>query len=158
SGADHLGFGVSPGGGVTGQALSPSVTVQVLDQFGNVVAGDNGRVVTVAVASGPGAIAAGSTTMGSDIAGVATFSNLVLTASGGYTLSATTPGLPSATSAAFTVGAFADNFNRPNSSTLGPNWTTVTGTVGVLSNQLAVTGSGIGLAVYNTVPLGSSYA
>ena len=39
--AHHLGFGVQPSNSLAGQTISPAVTVQVLDQFGNVVTSDN---------------------------------------------------------------------------------------------------------------------
>src|SRR5205814_2212749 len=78
AGADHLGFGVQPSTTVAGVAISPAVTVQVFDQFGNFASNDNSGQVTLSVASGPGGFAPTSTTTASVSAGVATFSNLIL--------------------------------------------------------------------------------
>ena len=67
------------------------------------VSADNTHQVTLSVASGPGGFAAGSTTAVTVSSGVATFSNLVLTAAGGYALAAGAAGLTGANSAGFTV-------------------------------------------------------
>ena len=75
----------------------------MLDQFGNLVSTDNSDQVSVV--SVPGSLTSGSTSRVTVSGGVATFSNLVLTKVGTYTLSANTPGLTSATSASFGVGA-----------------------------------------------------
>jgi uncharacterized repeat protein (TIGR01451 family) len=76
----------------TGLTL-PSVAVQVLDAFGNVVTSDNSDVVSVGIASGPGPFAAGSTLTATVHNGVATFSNLKLIEPGTYTLSELVPTL-----------------------------------------------------------------
>ena len=52
AGADHLGFGVQPSTTVAGVAVSPAVTVQVFDQFGNFASNDNSGQVTLTL-SGP---------------------------------------------------------------------------------------------------------
>ena len=87
-GASQLVLQQSPTSGTPGQALSPSVKVAVEDAFGNVVTSDK-STVTIAVASGPGGFAAGSTTSVAAVSGVATFSNLILGLAGTYTLKAT---------------------------------------------------------------------
>jgi hypothetical protein len=102
--ADHLAFAVPPGNGTTGVALSPAVQVQVLDKFGNLETGDSSDQVTLAVASGPGGLAGGSTTTVTVSGGVATFSNLVLNTRGTYTLSQSATGnLIGPNSASFVV-------------------------------------------------------
>jgi len=88
--AVKLGFATQPLGTPTGVTL-PAVTVQVLDQYGNLVTTDNTDSVTVAVASGPGPFTAGSTTTAAVHNGVATFANLTLVVPGSYTLSALVP-------------------------------------------------------------------
>ena len=76
----------SPTTGTAGQALSTAVKVAVTDAFGNVVTSDT-STVAIAVASGPGGFAVGSTTSVAAVNGVATFSNLILDTAGSYTLS-----------------------------------------------------------------------
>ena len=87
--ADHLAFGQQPINTTAGVAISPAVTVQVLDQFGNLVTTDTSNV-TVAIGNNPAAgtpRAARPTVAASG--GVATFSNLSIDKVGsGYTLTA----------------------------------------------------------------------
>ena len=93
-----------PATGTAGNALS-SVTVVVEDQFGNVVTTDS-STVTISVASGPGGFATGSTISMAVLNGVATFSNLILTTAGSYTLSASDGSLTSSgPSTAITLNA-----------------------------------------------------
>ncbi len=92
----------TPTTGTAGQALSPSLSAAVEDAFGNVVT-SNTSTVTIAVASGPGGLTAGSTTSVAAVSGVATFSNLVLDTSGSYTLSVSESGLTGATTGAISV-------------------------------------------------------
>jgi parallel beta-helix repeat protein/predicted outer membrane repeat protein len=89
----HLSFGTQPGTSLAGQLISPAVTVRILDQFNNLLAGDNTDQVTVAVASGPGTFSAESTTTVTASGGVATFSNLSILTPGTYTLSEFVTGL-----------------------------------------------------------------
>jgi hypothetical protein len=105
---DHLQFGVQPSDTVAGVAISPAVTVRLLDSFGRLVSGDNTDQVTLTVASGPGSFAAGSTLTVTASGGIATFSNLVLTAAGQYTLGDTaTGGVSGPVSSFFQVYALA---------------------------------------------------
>jgi RHS repeat-associated protein len=91
-----------PGSGTAGSALSPAVTVEVEDQFGNVLTG-NTSTVTLAVGTGPGGFASGSTTSVATVNGVATFTNLLLDTEGTYTLSASDGALAGATSGSIVV-------------------------------------------------------
>jgi hypothetical protein len=100
--AARMRFLVQPANTPTGDVLPP-LSVQILDLSGNVVTTDNTDTVTISVASGPGALTAGSTLTAAVRNGVATFSNLVLTAPGIYTLSAVVPSYFIAASAPFTV-------------------------------------------------------
>ena len=62
-----------------GVADSPSITVEVEDQFGNIVTSDSSNV-TLAVASGPGSLSGTVTVAASG--GIATFSNIILDSAG----------------------------------------------------------------------------
>jgi hypothetical protein len=99
--ASKLAFNQQPSSTTAGQAIVPAVTVQVLDQFGNVVATDTSNV-SIAISSG-GVLSGASTATVAAVAGVATFSNLVPTKAGTFTLSASDGTLTGATSNNFTV-------------------------------------------------------
>ncbi|MBS2022035.1 MAG: Ig-like domain-containing protein [Deltaproteobacteria bacterium] len=90
--------------GVAGQALtgaSGPLEVALVDSFGNLVPGAQAQV-TLAL-DGPAATLAGTSTQDS-AAGVAAFGGLHIDhAASGYTLSASAPGLASATSTAFSI-------------------------------------------------------
>jgi hypothetical protein len=97
--AAQLLFTTQPVTTVAGVTLS-NVVVTVEDAFGNVVTSDNSNV-TIALASGEGAL--GNTLTVAAVNGVATFSDLVLTTAGEYTLAATDGSLASATSSGFSI-------------------------------------------------------
>jgi hypothetical protein len=102
--ADHLTFNVQPTNTTAGTAISPAVTVDVLDSFGNLVTADNSDQLTITVASGPGGFATGSTASLTASGGVATFANLVLDTAGAYTLGESgSGGLTGANSSSFAV-------------------------------------------------------
>jgi hypothetical protein len=88
-----------------GQAFNPGVMVAVQDAYGNAVT--SGASITLAVNSGPAGFASGSTLSATAVNGVATFSNLILTAAGSYTLSASASSLTSGISTAITVNPAA---------------------------------------------------
>jgi subtilase family serine protease len=100
---DKLAFQQAPTTGGAGAALS-TIKVAIEDQNGQVVTTDN-STVAIAVASGPGNFAAGSTLTAQAVNGVATFSNLVLDTLGTYTLQATDGSDTAATSGSITIGA-----------------------------------------------------
>jgi hypothetical protein len=93
-----LAFGTQPSNAAAGVALSPAVTLQVWDQYGNVVTGSS---ATVTIGSIPSAASATVNAQN----GVAAFSSLVFSASGSYVLVASSSGLTSAISNSFTIGA-----------------------------------------------------
>ncbi|MFZ0161203.1 MAG: fibronectin type III domain-containing protein, partial [Kineosporiaceae bacterium] len=102
--ASRLVFSVQPGGGTGGLrwATQPRVTVQ--DPWANTVTSASASV-TLAIATNPagGALTCSSNPRAAS-SGVAAFSNCKITAAGsGYTLSASSPGLTSATSNSFTI-------------------------------------------------------
>jgi plastocyanin len=102
--ASKLAYGVQPSNGTAGAAISPSIKVDVEDQFGNIVTANSSNV-TLVVASGPGSLSGTVTVAASS--GVATFSNIILDTAGNYTLTASDGSLTSATSNSFTVSAAA---------------------------------------------------
>ena len=104
--ASQLVLEETPTSGTAGQALSPSITAAVEDPFGNVVTSNTSNV-TIAVASGPGGLTSGSTTLAEAANGVATFSSLILDTAGTYTFKVTDGSLTSATSGNIAVGAAA---------------------------------------------------
>jgi Chitobiase/beta-hexosaminidase C-terminal domain len=94
-----LAFIVQPSNVFTGTAVSPAVQVAIQDANGKTVTADSSPV-TLALA---GSTALGGTLTTPAQSGVATFNNLMVSAAGSYMLTATSPNLPSATSANFTV-------------------------------------------------------
>ncbi len=90
--------------GTAGVPLSPAVRVEIRDAFGNPTEG----TVTLALQSNPGNDSLQGTLTASTVAGVATFTDLVLIrAAAGYTLRAIVPGTPGAISQRFTLQASA---------------------------------------------------
>lgn len=97
-----LAFGQQPTDVAADAAITPAVTVRVLDAFGNLTASTAN--VTVAIGTNPTAGTLSGTPTVASVAGVATFSNLSLDKVGtGYTLTAASGALTAATSAAFNV-------------------------------------------------------
>ncbi len=120
--ANHLAFATQPSNTTAG-VVDPAATVEVLDQYGDLITSDNSDQVTLAVASGPGGFAGGSTTATVN-GGIATFSNLLLDTAGSYTLSeSATGGLSGANSNSFTVSAAAADHlafgTQPSNTTAG---------------------------------------
>src|SRR5205814_1311898 len=136
--ADHLGFGVQPSSNtVAGVAISPAVTVRILDVFGNLVTNDNSDQVTLSVASGPGGFAGSSTLTATASGGIATFRNLFHNTAGTYTLrDRPTQRSSDPTSAGFTVtAAAADHLGfgvQPSSNTVAGTAITPAVTVRIL--------------------------
>ena len=88
-------------------AISPAITVEIRDAFGNVRTGDTTNVVA-AIGTNPSAGVLGGTATQAAVAGVATFNNLTISVAGnGYTLGFTSAGATAATSSTFNVGATA---------------------------------------------------
>ena len=100
--AAGLGFGVQPTASRNRVPIAPSVTVEILDQAGALLASDSTTAVTVALAAAGGATLGGTLTR-TAAAGVATFDDLTVDRGGFYALRATTPGLASTTSEGFAV-------------------------------------------------------
>jgi hypothetical protein len=102
SSASKLKITQAPTTGTAGQDLSPVLNVSIEDSSGNVVT-SNTSTATVAVASGPGSFASGSTTSVAAVNGVANFSNLFFDTAGSYTLSISDGSLTGATTATITI-------------------------------------------------------
>jgi CSLREA domain-containing protein len=100
--AAALEFVQEPTNVTAGSTITPAVTVRVVDAFGNLVTSDNSTEVTLAL--DPTGTLNGTTTV-AVVNGVATFSDLVPTTAGSYTLDATSTGLTGDTSDSFTVNA-----------------------------------------------------
>jgi adhesin/invasin len=104
--ANKLAFVQQPGTTVAGQPITPPVTVQLQDSFGNSVAMAG---VNVSIQASPVAGLArtlhGTATVATDSTGRATFANLSLDQAGTYTLLAQATGVTSATSAPFLITA-----------------------------------------------------
>ncbi len=100
--AARVGFAQQPTNAVAGAAIAPAVTVQVQDQFGNVVS--NPANITVAISNNPaGGTLSGTTTVAASN-GTATFNNLSIDKAGsGYTLSAGSSGLTGSISGSFNI-------------------------------------------------------
>jgi hypothetical protein len=105
AGADHLVFLQQPTTAAAGQAITPAVTVAVVDQYGNVVTSDNSDTVTLRIGTNPSGGTLSGTLMVTVVNGVATFSDVSIDLAGdGYTLHATIGGgLPDIDSDAFSV-------------------------------------------------------
>jgi hypothetical protein len=85
--ADHLVFAQQPSNTVVNTAISPAVSVRVVDQYNNLVTTDSTDQVTLTLGANPGLAVLGGTTTLTVSGGVALFNNLTLSAIGsGYTL------------------------------------------------------------------------
>jgi hypothetical protein len=99
--ASQLAFVQQPSTTTAGQAIRPSVTVDVEDPYGNLVGSDSS---TVTVTLNRGTFAGGSNTASAQASGgVATFSTLEIDKAGSYTLWATDGSLTPTRSASFTI-------------------------------------------------------
>jgi alpha-tubulin suppressor-like RCC1 family protein len=99
----QLAFTVQPSTAVAGAQITPAVQVTAQDAQGNTVTTYTSKI-TVALATYPSGAKLGGTVTTNAKSGVATFSNLSITkAATGYTLSATSGTLTTATSAPFDI-------------------------------------------------------
>jgi len=104
--ASMLAFSVQPTTNFVGTSITRAMTVFVEDLYGNIVTTAT-NAIAMAIGANPGSATMGGTTPVSAVAGIATFSDITISAIGtGYTLVASTAGLASATSAPFAVAGF----------------------------------------------------
>ncbi len=101
--AAKLVFTAQPPNAVAGARITPAVRVAMQDRFGN-LATTTARQVTIAIGSNPSAGALSGTTTATTSQGTATFTSLSINKAGlRYTLTATAPGVASATSRSFNI-------------------------------------------------------
>ena len=101
--ATRVAFVQQPTIDTAGKAITPAITVELQDVNGARVT-TSGVPITIAIGTNPGASTLGGTVTQNTVNGVATFSNLTINKTGtGYTLTASSPGLTSATSSAFNI-------------------------------------------------------
>ncbi len=102
--ASKLAFGAQPSTTSIGAAITPAVTVNILDAVGNPTTST--AAVTVAIGTNPGGGTLSGAMSVAAVAGMATFSNLSIDKPGtGYTLTAASADLAGASSGAFNVTA-----------------------------------------------------
>lgn len=101
--ATKLSVTTQPASSTSGAVIPTAVQIQLLDA-NNVPVRIGSVSVTVSIGSGPGALT-GTTSAVTDVTGLATFSNLILTGAGTYTLTFASSGLASVTTNSFTVAA-----------------------------------------------------
>ena len=104
--ASQLVWGVQPSNTGAANVITPAVTVNVEDAGGNIITTGAGSTASVTMAignnAGPGVL--GGTLTVNAVSGVATFSTLTINTQGtGYTLTASSAGLTSATSNPFNI-------------------------------------------------------
>ena len=100
--ASHLVFTQQPNNTYLGEAVNPSVAVSLEDGFGNIATGDTSNVTLTL--SGSTLFGGGTTATVAAVNGVASFNNLVVSATGTYTLAASDSSLTPATSNSFVIG------------------------------------------------------
>ena len=94
--ATTLAFITQPSNTVVGKSIAPSVQVAIEDANGSIVAGATTPIV-IAIGTNPSTGTLAGTTSANPANGIATFSNLTISAAGtGYTLTASAAGLTSA--------------------------------------------------------------
>jgi hypothetical protein len=124
--ASKLAFGQQPTTTVVNKTITPAVTVRELDAFGNLETGDNSAQVSLAIGSNPAGGVLSGTIPVTVSGGVATFSDLSINQIGnGYTLTASSGSLTSATSSSFNITApVATHYSvsAPSSSTAGTSF------------------------------------
>ncbi len=105
--AVKLGYSVQPGGGAASLAWSIQPVVLIQDTYGNTVPASSANV-TVAIGTNPSSGTLAGTFTAAAVSGAASFAGLSIDKLGtGYTLTASSPGLTSATSSGFDIVAGA---------------------------------------------------
>ena len=101
--ATKLTFIAQPSNVPAGVAITPAVQVAVEDASGNIVAGA-ANPITITIGTNPSSGTLGGTATATPVKGIATFSNLTISAAGtGYALTAAATGLTGAASTGFNV-------------------------------------------------------
>jgi parallel beta-helix repeat protein len=135
-------FAQQPRSAVTGAAITTAIVVDIEDQNGNVLSGDDADV-TISVVSGPSSVLSGTATVAA-VNGIAAFSNLALNTGGTYTLMATdsTDNL-TASSNPFVVSpqTGGTSFASLSGGLLSVNGTSGNDTISLVSNGAGLTAS-----------------
>ena len=131
-----LAFVVQPSSTAAGVTITPVVQVEIQDQYGARFTGATNRI-TLAIATNPsGGTLSGTATVAA-VNGAATFSDLSINKTGtGYTLGASTSGLSSATSTAFSITAATPSASQ---STVAVSPATITASSGSSTSTITVT-------------------
>jgi hypothetical protein len=104
SGGTKLAFGVQPTSEQAGSAVTPTITVRVLNASNALVSTDNTTVITLSIGTNPNGCTLSGTLVRTAINGVATFPCLSIDKVGyGYRLAASAPPLTGASSNAFNI-------------------------------------------------------
>lgn len=115
--ATKLGFGTQPSNTGDAAAITPAVTAEVQDTYGNVVISSTAPV-TVAIGNNPASGVLRGTLTVNAVSGVATFSDLHIWEIGsGYTLTASSSPLTGATSSAFDITQAIGDYRSTGSGT-----------------------------------------
>ncbi len=125
--AVKLGYSVQPGGGAVALAWSIQPVVLIQDTYGNTVPASSANV-TVAIGTNPSSGTLAGTLTATAVNGAASFAGLSIDKLGtGYTLTASSPGLTSATSSGFNIVAGAPAklafTTQPGGGAAGSAWT-----------------------------------
>src|SRR5262249_9076869 len=104
--AAKLDFKQAPTAATAGVNISPTIAVNVLDAFDNVVTTDTSKV-TLAIDTGPGGATITGTAAVNAVKGVATFTGISLKTAGSYKLKATDGSLTLAPSSTFAISPAA---------------------------------------------------
>ena len=99
-----IGFFVQPNAADVGQVITPAVEVAVSDSLGGTDSSFTGSI-TISLASNSTGASLSGTTVVRPVNGIASFSNLAIDKAGTYTLQASTSGVTSTVSNAFTINA-----------------------------------------------------
>src|SRR5581483_1033508 len=130
-----LGFGQQPTEVEKASAIAPAPTVQITDADGNPVSGAS-VTITLQTILGTGTLS-GTTTVATDATGLATFSNLKVSAAGTYRLVATSEGA-SDTSDAFVIADDVAACNGPCSAQGAQGGTSTQAATNTQNGALAV--------------------
>jgi len=172
TGATSAAFNVTPGAATklvlltapcptfctAGSPVSPAPRFEIQDANGNRVTTST-ATVNVSQASGPGGALSGTTSVAA-VGGVATFSNLVFTKTGTFTLSAASTGLTGVTTGSFSIVSGSGSLlsittTLPTSITSGATLPSVS--VQLLdANQNPVTTAGVSVSLSLSAPAGAS--
>jgi hypothetical protein len=101
--ASQLAFTAQPSDAVAGEAIAPTVEVQIRDAAGNLITGAT-DAITISIGSNPSGGTLSGTLTASAVDGIAAFGDLSIEKAGtGYTLIGNATGLGSATTSAFAI-------------------------------------------------------